>query len=379
MMILALVLLTVLAYGLSRGLTGLSRRLAYRLGALSYVDHRSSHQVPTPRLGGLGLAIGFIVPSTGWILLLWYLHVQQSLSLITTAGFDLFRMKWLFLGWLTMLATGVLDDLYDLRPTVKLGLTGLGALTPTLGGRLMLIRQVEPWAPESLVGLLAILLAAGWILFMVHAFNFMDGMDGMAGNFARTAAVFLFGYSLMANRRFQVPGLITGEEVLLLILAAASWGFLAWNRPPARVFMGDGGSLSTGYVLGVLALVGEAGGLGRKVPLLVSVIIMLPFIFDVLLTLLRRMLQRENLLQAHREHLYQRLMQSGLSHQRVLRLNQVIFVICGGAALLDGPMPDGRGQGLGLLIAMGAMVGYWIYTVWRERGGTGEGRGGRPG
>lgn len=378
----------VAAYVLSRWLTRLSRDWALKHNIVSLVNHRSSHSVPTARLGGVGLALGFGVVAVLFLaafqLLATRLHLRPPFSEDPIDWSMVHHILFLFAGWLLFLAVGLLDDLYDLPPLLKLGLSVIAAVVsmvvPILGGVTFGIEH--SWV-------LKIGLSLFWILFFVNAFNFMDGMDGFAAGFARLAALFLFVIHLAYHN--MALGDFTGWEyggvlfLLLPILAAACCGFLYWNNPPAKVFMGDGGSLSLGYLLAVYVIVGGWGiesflikpriinGRSYRdvfdvfLPQLSALTVLLPFIFDVILTLVRRSLRGENILKAHREHLYQRLMKTGLSHAEVLRITKRTFWACGGLALAGALFKGAAAQWIALALALGVMLGYWRFTLARER------------
>ncbi len=357
----------VVAFLLGRRLTGFFARWAEARGIVSHVNERSSHTVPKPRLGGVGLALAFGLCSGGFLLAGWlapheFAPLAYNPSLVT----------WLGLGWALMFIVGLIDDVTDLPALVKLGLMTLAALAPAAGGGAV-PRIIHAHVFSTRMWLaLAVVVTVLWILFFTNGFNFMDGMDGFAANFGRFSAVtmflslFLTGY---LEHRIQQ---IRAEAYLLPILAMACWGFLYWNRPPSKVFMGDGGSLSVGYLLAVFVVLGQRGQLGVRLSGLTSLTILLPFIFDVCLTLARRARLGHNLLQAHREHLYQRLMRTGLSHAQVLRMNMVRFAACDLLALMGtfmGLSPAHRTmwESLGLVLALGVMIQYWLRTLSLER------------
>jgi UDP-N-acetylmuramyl pentapeptide phosphotransferase/UDP-N-acetylglucosamine-1-phosphate transferase len=345
------------AYGLARWLTGVARAAGLRWGVMSHVTTRSSHTVPTPRLGGAGLALGFGLAAA------IYLGLPGRATPLANPA----QLGWVGLGWGLMFAVGLLDDLFDLPPLLKLALELAGALVPTLAGGVILqcgaLPGGGPFLP--LAGLTTL-----WILFFTNGYNFMDGMDGFAGRFAQVAATALFAVILTAAWRRGVA--LRAEAGLPLLLAAACGGFLQWNRPPARVFMGDGGSLSTGYLLAIFPVLGQRGTFGPAPALATAGTILLPFIFDVTLTLIRRLRRGENILKAHREHLYQRLMRTGLSHAAVLRRNEIRFALC---ALLAwaGAQGGTAGAWLGLAGALGVMLEYWRAVVRRERAAASAG------
>ena len=184
---------------------------------------------------------------------------------------------------------------------------------------------------------------------------------------------FLTGISGKIAVRFGIISRVTGRSshsvpiprlggigAILALLAASCAGFLALNRPPARIFMGDGGSLAIGYLLGSLVVVfsRELAAMD-SMAWLTGMTVLVPFIFDVLLTLVRRWKNRENLMQAHREHLYQRLMITGMGHEAVLRLNIRYFIVCGALALAGQQFGGGWGRVIAGLLAAAVMLHYW--------------------
>lgn len=360
----SLILAVGLAYLLAHWLTGWSRNWALRHGIVSHVSHRSSHTIPTARLGGVGLALGFIIASILYLLVIHFAFGRP----------ENIRLFWIGAGCLLIFVVGLLDDVYDLPPLVKLGLSIFAVLIPVVGGRVAFHYLDALFLPSSFVYLLNAGLSAFWLLFFLNAYNFMDGMDGFAAGFARLAAAFLF---ILFVHLDETTSAGQGLEFLLLpILAGACWGFLAWNNPPAKVFMGDGGSLSVGYLLAIYVLLGSADFDSRNhgpadAPAILftlsALTILLPFIFDVVLTLIRRSLRGENILKAHREHLYQRLMKTGLSHGEVLRLTKKRFWACGVAAILGALPAHPAARWAAFVFALGVMVHYWRLTLARER------------
>ena len=258
--------------------TGLVTRFLRQKSILDHPNERSSHSIPTPRGGGWGILL-VLVPGWG------ALGVAQALlvGLVGLAG----------VSWL--------DDRRGLPPLPRLlvqgGAVGLGLWA--LGDRLVF----QGWLPDNLDHVLA---ALCWLWF-INLFNFMDGIDGLAGSEAASVAI---GLALMAAIAGGAPALT--EPALLL--AGAALGFLVWNWQPARVFMGDIGSVPVGFALGWLLLSAAAAGLW-----LAALLLPLYFLADATLTLVRRLAAGRRIWQAHREHFYQKAVQNGRSHAQVVR------------------------------------------------------------
>ncbi len=252
-------------------------------------NERSLHANPTPRNGGLGvlLAIG--------------------LGYAATIACGFFLSEYMFVGIMALgLAfTGYLDDRFNLKSSLRFAIHfSIAAITTFSMGPLASLTL--PFI-EIPMGTAAIPFTILFIVWMINLYNFMDGMDGFAGGMT------LFGFSMLAIL-FQLQG--AGQNAILaLIPAIAAGGFLIFNFPPARIFLGDTGSTVLGYLAAVFMLTGQNEGL---VPLWVSVMTFSPFILDATATLIYRIWKKERFWEAHRSHFYQRLVLSGLSHQSVL-------------------------------------------------------------
>jgi UDP-N-acetylmuramyl pentapeptide phosphotransferase/UDP-N-acetylglucosamine-1-phosphate transferase len=203
---------------------------------------------------------------------------------------------------------------------------------------LALDRHVVIEIPGSHVqvgGELSTLLIVLWIVAIINFVNFMDGLDGLV---AGTSAVIAITASLLTvQANFWVP-----------VLAASLIGFLAWNASPASIFMGDGGSQFIGYSLAVAVLLVPQ----HDANLTIGAVLLSPFLVDTTYTLVKRAIARKNLLQAHREHVYQRLAQGAVTHRSMSNFHYVIGAFSGAAAvLLVDRQGAGRWIGAGLLAA----------------------------
>jgi UDP-N-acetylmuramyl pentapeptide phosphotransferase/UDP-N-acetylglucosamine-1-phosphate transferase len=219
-------------------------------------------------------------------------------------------------------AVGFLDDRRGVGPALKAAPQLLAAVLIVL-----FVARIDsvllPGGITLVLGGLAGPLTVFWLVGFSNGYNFMDGIDGIAAVHAGVAAAL-----------FSVAGWLGGAEEVLwlsLPLAGASLAFLSVNRPPAKVFMGDCGSLPVGFLLAALAVLGHVSG---GVPFVTSFLILGPFLFDTLYTLSRRLWRGENVLEPHRSHLYQRLVISGLSHASVTVLYGVWTLLAGGLGIL---------------------------------------------
>lgn len=257
-----------------------------RTAVIDRPNERSSHAVPTPRGGGIALIAAVLF---AWIALI-------------AAGIAPSRL-WLVLSGATLLAAvSWLDDLRGLSPVPRLFAQIAAVILGVVSSQIATGALFQGWLPAWLDTTAA---AVVWVWF-VNLYNFMDGIDGLAGS---EAAMIAIGLVLFAS--FGV-----GENPSLAALAGAvalaAIGFLVWNWAPARIFLGDVGSVPLGYLLGFLLL--EAAARGHW-----QLALMLPlyFLADATITLLRRLWRGERIWQAHRQHFYQRAVRRGLGHAAV--------------------------------------------------------------
>lgn len=289
----------VWALVLSAVLTALlARPLRSWLLARDVVDQpgqRRSHQLPTPRGGGLAMASSIAI-----VLVLFGGISGESLAVLSLT------VALALLGWV--------DDVRDLPVRWRLlfqlliALAMLAFVGPVTSVRVFELTLAWPWLWSTLA-----LVAVVWLM---NLHNFMDGSDGLAA--AQGIWTGLAMGTLMYSRDAGPPALIG------FVLAGACLGFLWWNRPPARLFMGDVGSVTVGGLIALLALIGATGG-GLSIWL--SLIICAVFVVDATATLLRRVGQGAQWYTAHRDHVYQRLIARGWSHARVLVLYAAVNLV----------------------------------------------------
>lgn len=270
--------------------------LAWLLGggrermAIDLPNERSLHTRPIPRSGGLAVMAGTVC----------------ALLLIDLPE------RWVLLPALAVLvAISLLDDFHNLSAALRLAIHGLVAATFAF---LLL--------PERL-GLPVAVLAVPVMVWMTNLFNFMDGSDGLAGGMAA------IGFGTLA-----AAAAVAGDEPMAafsVAIVAASLVFLRANWHPARIFMGDGGSVPLGFAAAALGLIGVSRGIW---PAWLPVLAFSMFIVDATVTLTRRGLRGEKVWQAHRTHYYQRMVRMGLGHARVAKLCYVAMAGSGLSALL---------------------------------------------
>jgi len=290
--------------------TWLFRRLAPRIGLVDIPNVRSSHVESTPVAGG----VIFVVISP-----LVALVVGQQMDI--TLG----RGDWALLitGWFIATVSFV-DDWHPLPARVRLVAQIWAALGLIIYGRYLRYFGAGGFGVID-VGWLGILITFVWILGMSNAFNFMDGMDGLVA-----------GQSLIAALSVAWLSMNVGLDWIALLSAALGGGllgFLMHNLPPARVFMGDVGSIWLGFIFAGMAVIGAPRS-GERLSLGFWVLLLGIFLLDSGLTLGRRILQGEPVLEAHRTHYYQRLLRVGWGHRRVTTLYLMMAAVLAAVAVI---------------------------------------------
>lgn len=337
---------------------------ARRWGVVAHPSHRSSHTQPTPRLGGLG----FLAAMAS---IFFVLHLVSSHRTGTRIlQFDPWFLA-LVLGGAWAFAGGLLDDLMELPPSWKLLFQIAAAATAlAVGFEPDILRHpdIRLWFAdtplEQFLGIADVLIVFAAIVFFMNAFNFMDGMDGQAAGFALVVLLVVCYATLPA--RFQPSA---GIALAAAIAAGAQTGFLGlngpWNRTRFKCFMGDCGSQFLGFALAVFVLQAAAYPRNNFGPP-AALLLLAPFWFDVIYTLVRRLVRGENILVAHRTHLYQRLLVAGYSHGSVLMLNSAVWVGCALLALTysgaDGPL-----RTLTMCSVAGLLALYALFVLRVER------------
>ncbi|MBM4127922.1 MAG: glycosyltransferase family 4 protein [Nitrospira sp.] len=276
-------------------ITLLLRRFSDRI--LDHPNERSLHERPVPRTGGIGVAAG-----------------------IAVGAFLVSPPEWwpLWLGAALLVGVSFLDDLVGLPILGRLAAHFLAAGVLVAG----LLAQGFEW-----VWAVVVIVPVVW---MINLYNFMDGMDGLAGGMA------FFGFGFLA-----VLSWVGHHQPLMFVsasIAAASAAFLLFNFHPARIFLGDAGSTTLGFLAAGLGLTGWHYGVWS---LWVPMLVFSPFIVDATVTLLRRMVQGERFWQAHRTHYYQRLVLSGWSHRKTSLVEYGVMCACGVGALVFQLASDG--------------------------------------
>lgn len=279
-------------------------------------NERSLHDKPVPRVGGLTLVVGILA---GW-------------SMLTSAW-----SWWITLPMLGLFLLSLADDVRSLSPRTRLIGHFIAALIAVYGAHI------------SPLWFIPVLL---FIVWMTNLYNFMDGSDGLAGGMA------MFGFGT-----YSIAAWLSGNEgyaLLNLCIAAAAFAFLLFNFHPARVFMGDAGSIPLGFLAATLGMQGWRDGIW---PLWFPLLTFSPFIVDATFTLYLRKRRGEKLSQAHRSHYYQRLIRMGCGHRNTALAEYALMSLASITALLN---IDSTIQNQATLLLFWSLV-YGALSIWIDR------------
>jgi UDP-N-acetylmuramyl pentapeptide phosphotransferase/UDP-N-acetylglucosamine-1-phosphate transferase len=276
---------------------------------LDVPNERSSHSSPTPRGGGIAIVILVLAAVT-------------TAAVLRFPAFSLRITATMVLTSAAIALVGFWDDVRSLPARVRL-LTQIVAATVAT----VVIGAIDTIALAAAASIdvmwLAVPLTVTWIVGLTNAYNFMDGIDGIAGSQALIAAL-----------AWATIGWLSGNALLVvagIAVAGSAAGFLFHNWPPARIFMGDVGSGFLGFTFAVLMIVAA-----RTEPraVVAGVLFVWPFVFDTVFTFFKRLYRQENVFEAHRSHLYQRLVIGGATHKAVTTIYAIASSICALAGIL---------------------------------------------
>ncbi len=281
---------------------------------LDHPNERSLHDVPTPRSGGLAIILSIVV---SLLIAASVFAVLRPSTAVLPKGFASGSV-WIVGSMLLVCVVSFMDDHFGLPVILRFVVQMIAAGIIVVGVGLTVSSIPIPGVGTMPLGPLAVPVSAVFLVWMANLYNFMDGMDGFAGGMTTFGFGFLAYFGWRAGHPFMF--------LMATLVAMSALGFLIHNFPPARIFMGDVGSITIGFLGGTLILLGLRDQLFE---LWVPIIIFSPFIVDATATLLRRAVRGEKIWEAHREHFYQRLVLSGWGHRKAVSAEYVLMAICG--------------------------------------------------
>lgn len=359
-------LLLVAAGMISYGATPAVLMLSRKIGAVDIPDDRKVHAVPTPTLGGAAIFLGFL----GAVIVASALRPFAA-SFRPLLIWPLKEIVGIVLGAGIIFIVGVVDDIKGMKAPVKLSGQLLAAGFVFLSGvRLEYFRfPLKGVGALSMDPNLSAIATIIWIVIIVNAVNLMDGLDGLAAGVTAIAAGTFFVYTYFLSRQ-GLTGPEPTAQIISIIIVGSTLGFLRYNFNPARIFMGDSGSQTLGFLLATATVAGvgrSATQATRSVgvaflfylPLVIPLIVLAIPILDTFLAIIRRARKGQHVFHADREHLHHRLLEIGHGHrQAVLIMYAWTAVIAGMTLSLS--FRQSRVYALFFLVAI---LGILLYTV----------------
>ncbi|MBQ1270959.1 MAG: undecaprenyl/decaprenyl-phosphate alpha-N-acetylglucosaminyl 1-phosphate transferase [Clostridia bacterium] len=307
----SVVLTSALAFAtavfVSFALTPIVKTFAYKIGAIDVPkDARRMHKAPIPRVGGLAIYLGFLVSA------LIFGNLDNS-------------FKAILLGSVVLVLMGIVDDVMALPAKTKFVGQIAAAMIPIMTDvRISVL--TNPFSSEPIhLGWLSIPVTIVWIVGMINAVNFIDGLDGLACGVSSIASLTVFTIALLVSEPYVA--------IVMAALAGACFGFLPYNMNPAKIFMGDTGSMFLGYILATMSISGLF-----KLYAIISFIV--PFmilglpIFDTGFAIIRRLLKGQSPFQADRGHIHHRLVDMGFDQKQSVAILYAVSVILGLSAVI---------------------------------------------
>lgn len=296
--------------------TPLVLRLALRRGLYDMPSDRKVHARPIPRLGGVAIVIAFFAPVTGLLLV----NAGASEALVQTES----HLLGLYIGGFLIAGLGLYDDLKGANALQKLIVqVGVGALMYALDYRIDAISN--PFGGVVELGALSLPVTLFWFVGVINAVNLIDGLDGLAGGIGLISVTTLFALSIMDGNVLA--------SLLCSCLAGAIVGFLFFNFNPARIFMGDTGSLFLGFVLAAFSISTSTKG-STAVALTVPILALGLPILDTMMAIGRRVRAKRNIFSADQEHIHHRLLRAGFSHRNAVITLYIVAGVLAVAALI---------------------------------------------
>jgi UDP-GlcNAc:undecaprenyl-phosphate GlcNAc-1-phosphate transferase len=316
-------------------LTWIIRKVAIHFNILDQPDKnslgggRKIHSIPMPLLGGVAIFVSYF----------FFLFIFSKYFFIGNLHWS--QLWGFFIGGLIISLGGFLDDKYNLKPWQQIIFPILASVAVILGG-VQIAKITNPWGGilnlQSL-GLFSSLLIVLWLMGMMYTTKLLDGVDGLVSSISVVGGFIIFLFTLTTS--YYQPDLAFAA----ILLAGTSCGFLIFNWHPAKIFLGEGGSLLLGYILGVLAIIS-----GGKIA--IALLIMGIPILDVLWTIIRRLWKHENPFEfSDKQHLHHRLLAAGLGQRTTVLIFCSLSLLFG----LSGLFLQSRGKFLALLVLAGLM------------------------
>ena len=316
-------------------LTPFVRRIAFKIGAVDKPNARRVNKVPMPTMGGLAIFLAF----------------NFSLFFLLRNQIPNPQFYGIFFGECIIMLTGIIDDIFELKPSQKMIGILLAALAVYWFAEVQMTTLTLPFIGIVHLGWLSLPITLLWIAAITNAINLLDGLDGLATG-VTIIALFTTGFTGL----FFLPSTNIYIVIMIFTLVAAEVGFLPYNFFPTRIYLGDTGALFIGFMIAVFSLSGLKNA--TFISVLIPVMILGVPLTDTIYAILRRLLNKQSIAHADKRHLHHRLMQMGLTHRQTVLVIYGISMIFSFIALLY-PLSTLWGS---VLLTIGILVGIELFV-----------------
>ncbi len=303
------------------------------VGVFAVPNDRTLHEMPTPRTGGVAIVFSIILYAS-------FIYPIDNIFMFILLGLALVA----FISFI--------DDIYTISPLIRLIIHVLASFLLIKAGFRIDSIDVAGYV-ISFPEILSILVTVLSIIWLINLYNFMDGIDGIAA-----------GIAVIGFGTFAVMAYIAGNidyMAVCLVLVSASLGFLIFNFPPAKIFMGDIGASSLGFLVAAMSLWADKENI---FPIFASIIVFSPFIIDATVTIILRLMRKERVWKAHNKHYYQRLVKIGLGHKNTVLCEYGLMLISAIIAVAYFLADDNnRIYLLITYIALYSGLIYWVHRI----------------
>ncbi len=321
--------------------TYLCIKTATKFKIVDLPSQRKVHKKPIPYLGGVAIYFSFMIT---FIL---------SILVISFFKFDI-KISSLIITSLLLLLLGLYDDLKGVTPLLKLSFQIIIALILTLSG--FIIDKITNPLGGSLYFpyWLSLILTVFWIVGIINAINLLDGLDGLAAGVINIASLFIFIIAIINSN--SIIGCMT------IILIGTTLGFLLFNFPPAKIFMGDTGSMFLGLIFAVIAIIGNRKS-AVAINLVIPIVLLAIPIIDTLLAIIRRANKKKYIFKADKEHIHHRLLNLGIPYRKVIILIYLFCIYLGLISLASLGVPKEFTFILFLVIGINVFIGLYVLNL----------------
>ena len=302
----------LLAFVISFAATPLAIWVAPKIGAMDVPkDGRRMHKEAMPRFGGMAIALGVLCSVA------FFLRGDEHLPTILVGGILIYIL-------------GVIDDFKDLDAKIKFAYeAGVATLMYFMGARIEFVNNYFGEGRWQLGAVLCFIVTVVWIIGITNTINLLDGLDGLAAGVAAIAATSIAYVAFIHGGRYGMMAVCIG----MVAVAGGAMGFLPYNFYPAKIFMGDGGSLFLGFMIALFSVISPLKR-STLIAVIVPVLVLGIPIFDTFLAIVRRVISGKPIMSPDKEHLHHHLMRSGYGQRRAVLMIYGISVIMGMAAVL---------------------------------------------